>query len=423
MNAESNGWLAASDVVVIGAGIVGVCTAWNIARRGMKVTLIDQHEPGKGCSYGNAGAISFGSVAPLAMPGVLKDAIGMLLNPEAPLRIPLSYLPRAASWLRRFVAASDRSEVERLARALSTILGHAMERHLEMARDVGAPELIQRSGQLYVYPDEKYLNKDAMSWRLRKEHGLRVQQVTRSEITDLEPAIGPSYQTGYLTPDQGMSLEPYKLVLAVADDFVRQGGRLIRDRVDEIVVEENRVIGVKGSAARYAASNVVVCAGAWSTKLLTALGYKIPLESQRGYHVMVSDPGIKLSRLVVAADRKVFFTPMQGGLRLAGTVEFGGLVKPPTPRRADVLVKHMKATFPEAREPANREFWMGHRPCLPDSLPVLGPSRHEGLWFNFGHGHLGLTMSATTGEIIAREIAHERSNVDLRPFSAERFAA
>jgi D-amino-acid dehydrogenase len=411
----------AGDVIVIGAGIVGVCTAWNIARRGLSVTLIDRDEPGKGCSFGNAGAISFGSVAPLAMPGVLRDAIGMLFNPEAPLHIPLTYLPRAASWLRQFVAASDRSEVERLADALSTVLAHAMETHLELAHEVGAPELIRRSGQLYVYPSEKALNKDAMSWRLRSEHGLRVQKLDRSDITALEPAVGPDYHVGYLTPDQGMSTEPYRLVVKVAEDFVRKGGRVVRDCVDEIVLDGSRVIGVKGSRSDYAASNVVVSAGAWSTKLLTGLGYRIPLETQRGYHVMVAEPGISISRPVVAGDRKVFFTPMENGLRLAGTVEFGGLEKPPTQRRADLLVKHMRGVFPGAREPHGREYWMGHRPCLPDSLPVLGPSRHEGLWFNFGHGHLGLTMSATTGQILAREIARERANVDLRPFAADRF--
>jgi glycine/D-amino acid oxidase-like deaminating enzyme len=421
MNSMSINPHPTGDVIVIGAGIVGVCTAWNIARRGLKVTLIDQDEPGKGCSFGNAGAISFGSVAPLAMPGVLKDAIGMLFNPDAPLRIPLTYLPKAAPWLRQFVAAADRNEVERLARALATILAHAMEKHQELSRDVGAPQLIRRSGQLYVYPSEKSLGKDAMSWRLRTEHGLKVQRVDQGDIAELEPAVGPNYRFGYLTPDQGMSVEPYKLVVAVARDFVRQGGTLARDRVEEILLEGDRAAGVRTAHTQYAADHVVVCAGAWSMRLLSRLGYAIPLESQRGYHVMVPEPGVTVHRPVIAADRKVFFTPMEGGLRVAGTVEFGGLEKAPTRRRADVLVSHIRKVFPKAHEPASREYWMGHRPCLPDSLPVLGPSRHKGLWFNFGHGHLGLTMSATSGEIIAREIVGDRSNVDLAPFRADRF--
>ena len=412
-----------TDVIVIGAGIVGACTAWNLARRGLKVALIDRDEPGRGCSFGNAGAISFGSVVPLAMPGVLKGAIGMLLDPEAPLRIPLTYLPRAAPWLAQFVAAAKPETVARLGDALSTILTHSFESHEHIAREIGAPELIVRSGQLHVYPDDTSLAKDATGWRMRAEHGLRIEKLGRSDIVALEPDIGGEYQAGYLTPDQGMSVNPYRYVLAVVDDFVRHGGRLISDRISDILVEGNRVVGVMGSQHKHLAPNVVVCAGAWSTQLLSRLGYKIPLESQRGYHVVIAQSGVSLSRQVIAADRKVFFTPMEGGLRVAGTVEFGGLTKPPTRRRAEALVKHTAAVFPASTIPSDWDFWMGHRPCLPDSLPVVGKSRHNGLWFNFGHGHLGLTMSATTGEMVARQVAGEPSNVDLTPFSGMRFNA
>jgi glycine/D-amino acid oxidase-like deaminating enzyme len=410
-----------TDVIVIGAGIVGACTAWNLLRRGLKVALVDKEAPGRGCSFGNAGAISFGSVVPLAMPGVLKGAIGMLLDPEAPLRIPLAYLPRVAPWLAQFVAAAKPSTVTRLADALSVILTHSFESHEHLAREVGAPDLISRSGQLHVYPDGKSLEKDRTSWRMRAEHGLRIEKLGRAEIVALEPDIGPDYQVGYLTPDQGMSVNPYRYVLAIVDDFVRHGGQLISDDISEILVEGDRVFGVMGSRQRHLAPNVVVCAGAWSMQLLKRLGYKMPLESQRGYHVMIAQPGISLSRQVIAADRKVFFTPMEGGLRIAVTVEFGGLDKPPTCRRAQALVRHMASIFPASTIPSDWDFWMGHRPCLPDSLPVVGPSRHRGLWFNFGHGHLGLTMSATTGEMLSRQVAGEPSNVDLSPFSGMRF--
>ncbi len=410
-----------TDVIVIGAGIIGACTAWNLARRGLKVALIDKDEPGRGCSFGNAGAISFGSVVPLAMPGVLRGAIGMLLDPEAPLQIPLTYLPRVAPWLSQFAAAAKPATVARLADALSTILTHSFESHEHLAREIGAPELIRRSGQLHVYPDDESLKKDAMSWRMRAEHGLRIEKLGRSDIAALEPDIGPDYQVGYLTPDQGMSVNPYRYVLAVVDDFVRHGGELISDNAREILLEGNQVVGVLGAQQRRLARNVVICAGAWSMQLLSRLGYKIPLESQRGYHVMITQPGISLSRQVIAADRKVFFTPMEDGLRLAGTVEFGGLEKPPTRRRAQALVKHMASIFPTATIPSDWDFWMGHRPCLPDSLPVVGRSRHTGLWFNFGHGHLGLTMSATTGEIVARQVAGEPPNIDLTAFAGMRF--
>jgi glycine/D-amino acid oxidase-like deaminating enzyme len=408
-------------IVVVGAGIVGVCTAWHLKRRGADVTLIDRDEPGLGCSYGNAGALSSGSVAPLAMPGVMRDALRMLLDPAAPLRIPLRYLPKAAPWLRRFVRAARPDAVRHISQALSTLLANSIEKHMEILGEIGASDIVRRTGQLYLYPDEKWLRKDALSWTLRREHGLRVERLARADILALEPEVGPDYTIGMFTPDQGMSINPYRQVTAIASDFARRGGRIVRDRIRAIEVAGNRVRTVRGENASYACDHAVICAGAWSAQLLTDLGYALPLESQRGYHVTLSSPGIAVTRPVIAADRKVFLTPMEDGLRVAGTVEFGGLVRSPTRKRADYLVRDVSRVFPHAKIPADWSFWMGHRPCFPDSLPVMGPSRHRGLWFNFGHGHLGLTMSATSGDILARAICGEPSNIDLAPLSFARF--
>jgi glycine/D-amino acid oxidase-like deaminating enzyme len=409
------------SIIVVGAGIVGVCTAWHLKRRGADVILIDRDEPGRGCSFGNAGAVSFGSVAPLAMPGVMRDALKMLLDPAAPLRIPLGYLPTAAPWLKQFVRASRPDEVKRIAQALSTLLSSAMERHLEMLREVGAPEIVQQTGQLHLYPNETWLAKDAMSWALRHEHGLRLDRLDRADIVALEPEVGADYTVAMFTPDQGMSINPYRQVTAIAADFARRGGRVVRDRVAAIEVEADAVKAVRGETSRYPCAHAVICAGAWSTQLLADLGYAIPLESQRGYHVTIPQPGVAVSRPVIAADRKVFLTPMEDGLRVAGTVEFGGLERPPTRRRAHYLVRDVARVFPRAQVPVDWTFWMGHRPCLPDSMPVMGQSRHRGLWLNFGHGHLGLTMSAPSGDILARAIRGEPANIDLAPFSFARF--
>jgi D-amino-acid dehydrogenase len=409
-------------VVVIGAGIVGVCAAWQLLRRGAKVTLIDRYDPGRGCSFGNAGALSFGSVAPLAMPGVTRDAVSMLFDPAAPLRIPLTYLPTAAPWLTRFVRAARPDAVRRISDALSALLANSIEKHLEILGEVGASDIVRRTGQLYLYPDEKWLAKDAGSWRLRQEHGLRIERLGRDGILALEPAVGPDYPIGMFTPDQGMSANPFRHVTAIATDFARHGGAIARDRVVAIDVESDHVRAVRGANASYVCDHAVVCAGAWSAQLLGSLGYALPLESQRGYHVTIASPGISISRPVVMADRKVFLTPMEDGLRAAGTVEFGGLDRAPNRKRAEYLVRDLARVFPRVQIPADWSFWMGHRPCFPDSLPVLGPSRHRGLWFNFGHGHLGLTMSATSGDILARAICGEPSNIDMAPFSFARFS-
>src|SRR5438445_9696307 len=250
-------------IVVVGAGIVGVCTAWHLLRRGANVTLIDRDEPGRGCSYGNAGALSCGSVAPLAMPGVMRDAASMLLDPAAPLRIPLSYLPKAAPWLRRFVRASRPDAVRRISHALSTLLANSIEKHIELLGEIGAADLVRRTGQLYLYPDQAYLAKDTLSWTLRRERGLRVERLAREDILALEPEVGPGYTIGMFTPDQGMSINPYRQVTAIASDFARRGGRLVRDRIIAIETQGDRVQAVRGESASYACNHAVICAGAW----------------------------------------------------------------------------------------------------------------------------------------------------------------
>ncbi|MBX6373334.1 MAG: FAD-dependent oxidoreductase [Acetobacteraceae bacterium] len=410
-------------VLVIGAGIVGLCVAWHLARRGAEVTVLDGEEPGSGASSGNAGAISGGSVAPLAMPGVLRQVPQMLTDPAGALHVPMSYWPRATPWLLRFVAAARPARVEGIAQALAGLLFGAMERHREILAAEGALDLLRDDGQLYLYRDEAHYAKDAAAWELRRRHGLRIEFLRGPDaIRALEPEVSPVYTLGVFLPEQGNSVNPLRHAQVVAAGVRRMGGQILRRAVRAIATAEGRVIGAETASGRIEADLVVLAAGAWSARLLRPLGLRVPLETQRGYHVMVPDAGVRLSRPIVPADRKVFLTPMEGGLRVAGTVEFGGLDRPPTARRAELLIDDLKKVFPQANTHGARGFWMGHRPCLPDSLPVLGPVRRwPGLWCAFGHGHLGLTGSAPTGAVLAAAIMGERPNLDLAPFAVERF--
>lgn len=410
-------------VLVIGAGIVGLCVAWHLARRGAAVTVLDGEEPGSGASSGNAGAISAGSVAPLAMPGVLRQVPQMLTDPAGALHVPPGYWPRAIPWLLRFVAAARPARVEAIAQALAGLLFGAMERHREILAAEGALDLLRDDGQLYLYRDDAHYAKDAAAWALRRRHGLRIEVLRGHDaIRALEPEVSPAYTLGLFLPEQGNSINPLRQAQAVAAGVRRMGGRILRRHVRAIATAEGRVVGAETDGGRVEADAVVLAAGAWSARLLRPLGLRVPLETQRGYHVMVPDAGVRLSRPVVPADRKAFLTPMEGGLRVAGTVEFGGLDRPPTPRRAELLIGDLKKVFPHADTRGARGFWMGHRPCLPDSLPVLGPVRRwPGLWCAFGHGHLGLTGSAPTGAVLGAAILGERPNLDLAPFAVERF--
>lgn len=411
-------------VLVIGAGIVGLALAWRLRRGGATVTVVDAEPPGEGgASFGNAGAISASSVAPLAMPGLLRQVPRMLLDPAAPLHVPAGYWLRAAPWLARFVAAARPATVARATAALDALLHLAAEQHQALAREIGAPELLRPNGQLYLYRNATQLAKDEPAWAIRTAHGARLERLDRAGILALEPSIGAAYQLGIFLPDQAHCASPLRYVRALAQAFTQAGGTILRDRIAALTVADGRITGATGAGALHQADTVVLAAGAWSARLAAPLGYRIPLETQRGYHVDLMQSGISLTRPVIPADRKVFITPMEDVLRVAGTVEFGGLDRAPDAARAALLYDDLAAVFPDAQVAKADGFWMGHRPCLPDSVPVIGPAqRVRGLWFAFGHGHLGLTGSAPTAEMLAPAILGQPTNRDLAPYAAERFA-
>jgi D-amino-acid dehydrogenase len=394
-------------VAVVGAGIVGTSIALALRKRGAEVTLVDRDEPGHGCSFGNSGAISPGSVAPLALPGVLASLPGMLLDDERPLYLPLRYLPRALPWLMRFVASARPQAVEASARQLAAIHAGAIEAHEAMTRELGVPELFLRRGHLHLYPDAQAVSKDATGWRMREAYGFRVERLDRAGILALEPNICERYQVGMYLADHATILNPFRYVQAMARAFAAAGGRITRANVSRLQ-QDGKGWRVQASGApAQGFEHVVVAAGAWSKELLAPLGIHLALESQRGYHLQFEGGRDTVSRTVVLADRKVFVTPMEEGLRVGGTVEIGGLAAAPDPRRAAVLGRIVRESFPGLAALPTRS-WMGHRPCMPDSVPVVGaaPGR-ENLWIATGHGHLGLTDSLNTAQRIAAALYGE----------------
>lgn len=394
---------ATRSAIVVGAGIVGAATAYELVKAGITTTLIDAEVPGMGCSYGNAGAISPGSVAPLAMPGILSSVLGMLRDPEGPLHIRPSYLPRALPWLLRFLAASRRERVEELAAQLHELHRGAVENHLALAREIGVPELVQRRGHLHLYPDETALAKDAGSWGLRKRFGVSVARLGRAEILELEPTIGTRYTIGMYLPDHAMVVNPHRYVERIVAAFRDRGGNLACGRVERIEAAGAGWQCTTAESTR-SASHLVVAAGVASRILLAPLGIRPQLETQRGYHVTFGGVPSPTSRVVVLADRKAFTTPMEDGFRIAGTVEIAGMDAPPSPRRIAVLERFARATFP-GLESARTSVWMGHRPCMPDTLPWIGAAPdHAGLWFAFGHGHTGVTDAPVTARRICAGI-------------------
>ncbi|MFT4194929.1 NAD(P)/FAD-dependent oxidoreductase [Ottowia sp.] len=397
-------------VAVIGAGVVGVSTALALRCHGAEVMLLERGEPGMACSYGNSGAISPGSVAPLALPGVLRSVPGMLLDRDGPLALPLRYLPRAASWLLAFARSADPAKVRAAAEALNDLYHGAVDAHESLARQLGVPELFIRHGHLHLYPDAAAADKDALGWQLRAHYGYAVQQLDRAGIEALEPQAPQGYAHGRFLADHGTILNPLRYVQALLRAFMRRGGQLLRADVRRLRPAEDgwRIEGegVPGDA-RW--PHVVLAAGAWTPPLLKPLGLWLPIESQRGYHAEFAGAQAMVRRTVVLADKKVFVAPMEGGLRVGGTVEIAGIQAPPSPRRAALMERIAREAFPAlAGQPARH--WMGHRPCLPNSVPVVGHvDALPGLWLAVGHGHLGLTGSLPTAQRIASALCGARA--------------
>jgi D-amino-acid dehydrogenase len=410
-------------VIVIGGGIIGTLSACHLAQAGLRVVLMDADPDGLCCSTGNAGSISAGSVAPLAMPGIWKQVPGMLLDRDGPLTVRADYALQAAPWLLRFLRSSGRARVERTSRALLALNADAVARYRELAGRLGAPELVRATGQLQVYRSAEALAKDANGWRLKRAHGVRAREIGAGELHELEPAVGPQFTQGVFLPDEGMVTNPGRLLQALRADFIAAGGELVRARAASVTPFDGRV-AVGTDRGTYEAGKAVIAAGAWSHRLARGLGDRLPLQPQRGYHVVLSDPGFTLQRPVVFAEAKLFASPMEMGLRMAGTVEFGSLETPPNPRRAEALLRNGLKLFPQLAPgaPADRTDWMGNRPCFPDSLPVIDTARHSRqVVYAFGHGHLGLTQAPATARLVTDLVLDRPPAIDPAPYGARRF--
>lgn len=409
-----------SGVVVIGAGIVGVSCASYLQRDGHAVTLVEREAPGEGTSKGNAGALSPGSCVPLAMPGIVRKVPGWLTDPEGPLSIRPAYFARALPWLLRFVRSARSERVAEISDALRALHRHVFECYEPLVARAQCADLIRRTGTMVVYRSESAFLSSRREWDMRTARGAEVRVLSAAELREIEPALAP-HAHGVLSPDHGYVANPYRLVTRLAEQFAADGGRIERGRVREVRRGAAGGFTLQLDGREMPAAKVVIAAGAWSSAVTSSLGIRLPLETQRGYHVTLTDPGFVPRIPVSSSEGKFYATPMEGGLRVAGTVEFAGLDAPPDYRRARKLLEQVKALYPQVRTEAFTE-WMGHRPCMPDSLPVVGPAPgHEGAFLAFGHGHNGMTSGPVTGRLIADMVAGRRPFIDPAPYSAERF--
>ena len=421
MNESEAGDPRGRHATVIGAGNIGICSAAYLRRAGYAVTVVDRVPPGMSTSFGNAGSLSPSANLPVSMPGMLGKVPGWLLDPLGPLTIRWPYLPIVAPWLMRFLPHGRPAEVRRIAAAMRQLMEPVFECYEPLIKDAGAEHLIRRNGCLYVYESEAEFQAARFGIDLRRDLGARFDEIGADEIHRLEPAVNPMFPLGLFAPDNGSTLDPQGLVMAIADSVLASGGEILERDVLDIEMGEKGPCRLITDGAPLEVDILVVAAGAWSGKLARRLGHKVPLETQRGYHVTLSDPGIEISRTVMWNRRSVFVNPMSMGLRFAGTVEFAGLEPEPRYRRAEKLEVLGKQMFPDL-DTSNPDHWMGHRPCLPDSLPVIDRARaFPDVVFAFGHQHVGMCCGAPTGRLVSELVRGVPTSIDLAPFRIDRF--
>jgi D-amino-acid dehydrogenase len=410
-----------SSIGVIGAGIQGICISLCLIKKGFKVTLIDRDDPGKdSASYGNAGHFSPYASVPINRPDVLVDVPSMLLSSTGPLALKWNYVLKIFPWFLKFIKNCSRKNMMHTAKYMHQILDLALPAYDELFEKIDISGLVESKGIIYFWTN-KDLKSRELEINIRNELGIKQQLLTPHEIHDLEPHIKQIYHGGVLYPNARHTRNPKKILLKLFDFFLKEGGHFEKQNVQTISFTSDNKPIIKTDLNFYTFDKLVVACGAFSKKLTDQVNEKIPLDTERGYHVHFKGHDHLLSRPVIFLNRGFGITPMEQGLRVVGTVEFGGLDNPPSKKRIQNLVNSAKYLFPELGK--HEDEWLGFRPTLPDFLPVIGPSKnHKNLFYSFGHHHLGWTLGAISGKIIAGLIAKENTNLDLSPYNSLRFS-
>lgn len=409
-------------IIIIGAGITGVCSAECLRRDGWDVTLIDRIDPGHPdqTSFGNAGLIARGAIIPVSTPGLFAKAPAMLLNPNSPLYLRWSYLPRLVPWLLPFLRNGNVRKVTEVAAALAALTSDSVDQHQALAAGTPAADFIQTGDYVNLYTKKSDYDADPLSSSLRKKHGFDPTHIGRAEILERDPNIGPNYTFGTVYKDYGWLTSPSDYLAALFGYYQSQGGTFKRGEVADIVAGGTPSVTLKGGEI-LSADKIVLSAGAWSSLLTKKLAPKVKLEAERGYHVSMYNPNFTAPNPYMITDAQFVITPMAGFLRAAGVVEFGGLTAPESSAPVNLLRKQMKKVYPKL-EFEYDEVWMGRRPTTPDCLPVIGENdANPNVIHAYGGQHVGLTMGPRVGRLVTDIAAGRRTNMDISAYKVDRF--
>ncbi|MCU0830413.1 MAG: FAD-binding oxidoreductase [Rhizobiaceae bacterium] len=412
-----------SGIIIIGAGIIGVSTALTLRRAGHAVTVFDPKGPAGGASFGNGGAMAASGILPLNTPGIVRRGLKMLADPHQPLFIKWRYLPKIAPWLMRFASHATPEQTERTAMALARLVMTSWSDHAALASGTPAERYLVRSDYAFIYPSRAAYEADAYGFALKRKAGIRWEEIEGARLKAYDPALAQTDGFGVVYDDgeHAILTDPGLYVEGLAAGFEALGGRIIRAAVDDIRVETDeqgrkRATGVMAGGAFHSGGTVLLAAGAWSKPLAAKLGLTLPLETERGYHLELWEPNVQMKRPLLVTQGKFVVTPMDGRIRCAGIDEFGGLAAGPSPEGPALLEYWVKRALPAIQWRRTTD-WLGFRPTLPDSLPLIG--RAPGIantFLSFGHHHLGMTAGPKTGRLLAMMMQGEKINEDIGPF-------
>lgn len=413
--------MQSQDTVVIGAGVIGLSCAIALQSKGRKVLVLDRVGPAAGASAGNAGAFAFSDILPLASPGILRKAPKWLLDPLGPLSVPPSYALKIAPWMYRFWRACSPKAVAASVVAQTALMDLSKAELEPFLALSNTSDMLRKKGNLQVYESKAEFQAAQAGWQLRADHGIAFDHMSAAEMAELQPGLSPRFTHGTFTPGWYSIADPKHYTLALADQFRAMGGQVMRAEVTALTSQDAGVeISAKGGL-RLIAASVVVAAGAYSHRIAQSLGDIIPLESERGYNTTLPPDAFDLRTQITFGGHGFVISALSTGIRVGGAVELGGLDLPPNFRRAEAMLTKARAFLP-GLNPNGGTQWMGFRPSIPDSLPVIGPSRATPRVIHaFGHGHLGLTQSAGTARLVADMVMGAPAALDLAPFSAQRF--
>ena len=408
-------------VTVIGAGMVGVCCALYLQNENYNVTLIDKDKPGEAASSGNLGQFGIASCIPQSMPGLIKKLPRLVFDSSSPLKIKLNHFYKALPWFYKFLLFSQLSNVENIAKERQSLLSKAHEGIDPLIKQAKAENLVNNTDLLFIFENKKTFQNASYAFDLRRRNGVQLELLNATDLRQIEPMLTPNLYQGFRVPNIMHTYNPLFLVRSLFELFQKNGGKFIQKIVKGFEIGTERVQKIYLDNDQLKVDTIILSAGAWSRNLAKKLGSLVPLEAERGYHVMFNETNMPLKSTIMSVDRYISITPMLKGIRAGGMAEFASIDTKADMNNAKIIKHHAKALFPKLNS-TNITEWMGPRPSHPDSKPVIDRSPiHNNVYFAFGHDHIGLTLGGITGKLISELITEKKPSVDLTPFRVDRF--